>query len=133
MKTTKLNYIAVTLFFSIAVVNFSRAQEGKINIDKDPRLDKLLEAKKQLNKEEISNSTLRIQIFTGAGSELNQARQAQSKFQNLFNNVPTEMVYEAPNYKIRVGNFRNRLEADRFLVEVKKEFPSAFIVNTKKR
>ena len=40
--------------------------------------------------------------------------------------------FETPNYKVRVGNFRTRLEADRGLVKVQKEFKSAFVFKPKK-
>jgi len=39
----------------------------------------------------------------------------------------SSLEYETPNYKIWVGNFRSRLEADRALVKVKRKFTSAFI------
>jgi len=37
------------------------------------------------------------------------------------------MKYETPNYKVWVGRFRTRMEADRKLVKVKKLFPNAFL------
>jgi hypothetical protein len=46
--------------------------------------------------------------------------------------MASKLVYETPNYKIWVGNFRTRLEADRALVKVKSKFPTAFIFKPKK-
>ena len=42
------------------------------------------------------------------------------------------MRYETPNYKIWVGNFKTRLEADRALQRIKRAFNSAFIFKPKK-
>ena len=47
-------------------------------------------------------------------------------FKTEFPDHFVEMKYETPNYKIWVGKFRTRLEADRELLVVKKLFPNAF-------
>ncbi|WGU68695.1 hypothetical protein QIU19_01595 [Capnocytophaga canimorsus] len=49
---------------------------------------------------------------------------AKSKFK-----LPASLSFETPNYKVRIGVFRTRLDAERQLVEVKKVFPAAFIWN----
>jgi hypothetical protein len=41
------------------------------------------------------------------------------------------MVYETPNYKIWIGNFRSRLEADKALIKIKKKYINAFIFKPK--
>ena len=46
--------------------------------------------------------------------------------------LPSILEFETPNYKIWVGNFRNKLEADRTLLKVQKEFPNAFVFKPKK-
>ncbi|GAK92069.1 hypothetical protein JCM19298_2557 [Nonlabens ulvanivorans] len=38
------------------------------------------------------------------------------------------LEYEAPNFKLWVGSYRNKLEAERALIEIKKDFPNAFIL-----
>ncbi|UNY99272.1 SPOR domain-containing protein [Zhouia spongiae] len=129
MNILKINYLTVTLFFSLLFTHISSAQEGKINIDKDPRIDQLLAAKKALNESKLSNGRLRIQIYTGS---LGAAQRAKAVFDGKFKDIPSEIVFETPNYKVRAGRFRNRLEADKFLTDVKKEFPSAFILTPKK-
>jgi hypothetical protein len=42
------------------------------------------------------------------------------------------MEFETPNYKIWIGNFNTRLEADRALVKVKRKFAYAFYFKPKK-
>ncbi len=42
------------------------------------------------------------------------------------------ITFEAPNYKVRIGNFSNRGEAENFRQElVKKGYPSAWIIRTR--
>ena len=44
-----------------------------------------------------------------------------------FNDTTADIIYETPNYKIWVGNYYTRLEADRNLIKIRKKFSSAFI------
>lgn len=40
-------------------------------------------------------------------------------------------VFQTPNFKVRVGDFRTKVEATKFLLELKQDFPEAFIVEDK--
>lgn len=105
------------------------AQNGNVIINEDPKLTKVIEIKKELNKENEDHNKYKIQIFSGS---LTDAENEQSKLTDYDNNLSSELVYETPNYKVWVGKFRTRLEADRVLLEIQKTFPSAFIFKPKK-
>ena len=38
------------------------------------------------------------------------------------------MTFETPNYKVRIGKFRTRLEAEKALSKVKNVYPAAFVI-----
>ena len=121
----KLNFLK--LFFIIALFSGPLlAQQGVVNINKSEAIDRLIELKKEANKEINFN---KIQIYSGprAGAE-----QALSSFRSFYSDYSSEMKYETPNYKIWVGNFRTKIEADRALVAIKKKYPYAFIFTPKK-
>lgn len=101
------------------------AQEGKVNIDQDKDITTLLEFKKDLNTVDL----YKIQVYQGHRSG---AEEAKSKFASIYDEWPISMEYETPNYKIWVGNFRSRLEADKALIKIKKNYGSAFIFKPKK-
>ena len=44
-----------------------------------------------------------------------------------FNDSVVKIIYETPNYKVWVGSFFTQLEADKFLLKIRKKFKSAFI------
>ena len=52
----------------------------------------------------------------------------KAKFLSQFPDVAAYEKYDQPNFNIRVGDFRTKLEAYRLLKELQQEFPSAFIV-----
>ncbi|TYA55192.1 SPOR domain-containing protein [Formosa maritima] len=124
MKISTFTVICI-LFFS----NLSIAQQGTLTINQDKDIDKLLTIKKEMNESENTSDRYRIQIYSGNRSE---AEKTKSTFKSLDIDLPSKLVYETPNYKVWVGNFRDRLEADRALKKVKEKFPVAFIFKPKK-
>ena len=74
--------------------------------------------------------TFRIQVYSGSSSSA--ASNVKAEFKQSYGQWPVEMVFNTPNYKIWVGNFRDRLEADRALLRIKKSYMNAFIFKPKK-
>ena len=123
MKKTKPLFSIVGLIllgFTLQV----NAQAGRVNIDQDKDITTLLEFKKDLSTVDL----YKIQVFQGNRSG---AEDAKSKFASLYDEWPITMEYETPNYKIWVGNFRSRLEADKALIKIKKNYINAFIFKPK--
>lgn len=114
-------------FLALALVLFSfaegHAQQGRVSIEQDPMIPKLLELKTSLSKDGSLGDRYRIQLFSG---DNNEASEVIKKYRELFPEWTSTIVYETPNYKVWVGNFRNSLEADRALIAIKPEFPAAF-------
>jgi hypothetical protein len=122
IATNKLSIICLILLgFALQV----KAQEGKVTIDQDKDISTLLEYKKDLNTVDL----YKIQVYQGNRTG---AETAKSQFASLYNEWPISMEYETPNYKIWVGNFRSRLEADKALIKIKKNYYNAFIFKPKK-
>ena len=124
MQKVKQNIYAICLIF-LGLSYQINAQEGKVSIDQDKDITTLLEFKKDLNTVDL----YKIQVYQGNRSG---AEEAKTNFENTFNEWPISMEYETPNYKIWVGNFRSRLEADKALIKIKKNYANAFIFKPKK-
>ncbi|OBX21722.1 sporulation related protein [Gelidibacter algens] len=114
----KLSLIALTLTCSNLAV---QAQQGVVTIEQNKDIDKLLEYKKDLR----TVNAFIIQVYNGPRGG---AESAKSQVSSLFPDWSNTIEYEQPNYKIWVGKFRTRLEADRALMKVKKSFNNAFIL-----
>jgi len=112
----------IQIFIIVLILNFSsQAQNGKVEITQSIEIEKVIEIKKEINK---NKSMLRIQIFNGSREDANNTKE---KFENIKVDSIIDMVYETPNYKIWVGNYKTQLEADIKLLEIKRYFPDAFI------
>ena len=114
----KLKIIAIIFLIT---VNPLAGQNGNTIINKSYKLDSIIKLKKELNSK-IQN--LRIQIYNG---DRTNAELIIKEYIDNFNDTTADIIYETPNYKIWVGNYYTRLEADRNLIKIRKKFSSAFI------
>ena len=130
MKTA---YIYKLVIVSILFTFFSKAtlaQQAKVTIDQDPKITKLLELKKSLEKDNKLSNGYTIQLYYG---ELTKANTIIKRYRGIYGTWPASIEYETPNYKVWVGSFNDRLDADRALIEIQKGFPSAFILKPQNR
>jgi hypothetical protein len=104
---------------------------GKVEVVKDPRIDTFAARRADLNKSnsETSINGFRVQIFTGENRK--DAYNAQAKLLEQFPNIRTYIIYNEPNFKVRAGDFRTRLEAEKLEEDLKKLFEGMFIISEK--
>ncbi|MEM6736560.1 MAG: SPOR domain-containing protein [Bacteroidota bacterium] len=67
-----------------------------------------------------------IQVYSGANR--NDANEAESKMTEFFPDLDAKVTYRQPNFRVRGGQFIDRLEANRVYNEVKREFPRALLI-----
>jgi hypothetical protein len=66
-----------------------------------------------------------IQLFYG---ERDKAIETKDNYDLLDLAWESELKWETPNHKVWVGTYRSRLEADRALLTIKKNYKDAFIL-----
>lgn len=101
-----------------------------VSINQDPKIKKLINLKTKMDKDGRFGDRYKIQLYYG---NLKGANAVIKKYKEAFSEWPHTMEYETPNHKIWVGNFRNKLEADRALLKIKEKFPNAFKFRPDKR
>jgi hypothetical protein len=45
-----------------------------------------------------------------------------------FEDLDATIIFNTPNYKVWIGNFRTRIEAEHNLIEIKKEYENAILI-----
>lgn len=74
----------------------------------------------------------RIEIFLGSGNEgKTGAGKARTEFLTAYPDVKAYLAYNQPNYSIHVGDFKERIDAVRFLQKIKEGYPDALLVREK--
>ena len=113
--------------FAIIFSNILNSQEGLIKVNSSNNVKLLLEIKKDVNK---SNGELKIQVFSGSRTD---AEEILKKFNLDFPESKAVMTYETPNYKIWTKALKNKLEADRELIKIRKKYNQAFYFREKSK
>ena len=130
-KIIKLIIVSGCVFF-IPSLSIAQQTRGKVTVVKDPLIDTLIARRPYLGKtvgDDNTTSGYRVQIFFG--SDRQAAYNAQAKFQNEYPEIKTYISYTEPNFKVRVGDFRSRLEAQKLQSELTGMFSTLFIVPEK--
>ena len=95
----------------------------------DAQMEKILQERRDYNKSIAIFDGFRIQVFNGLSE--GQGRQAQAKFASNFPDIPVYFIYEQPDWKVQVGNYRYREDATAILATIRKQFPGALILKAK--
>jgi|SRR5690606_553702 len=97
---------------------------GIVQVDQDPKIENLIETRIKMNRSD-NDDYYKIQIYNGP---LSGAEQAKNEFQKQYRDLACDISFESPNYKVRVGKFRTRLEADKQLLDIRKKYSNAFLL-----
>ena len=65
------------------------------------------------------------------GKNREEATEIKQEVYHLDTNLRPQLTYESPNWKVKVGQFYTRLEAQKTFATLKKEFPKALLVPDK--
>ncbi|MBF6641180.1 SPOR domain-containing protein [Flavobacterium sp. J49] len=123
---TKLVFTAVGVLF-LSQKSFS--QDGKVAVSQDPKFEQLLNEKRKINSSITINDRYKIQIFNG---DSENSKKTLIDFKKENKNIDATIVFSTPAYKVWVGNFKTRIEAEKNLNELKKKYPNAFLIKPNK-
>ncbi len=99
-------------------------------IVKDARYDILSSKKAEINKKaaESKKSTKGYRIQVLNTNDRSQALIAKSKLLSLYPEHKTYLMYQAPYFKLRIGNFEDKKDADNLKKELNRLFPTGVFV-----
>ena len=125
----RLKYVWTMLF--VLSVQFLSAADSII-VKKDPRLDVLSVKQLQSNQRSAlmtSNGLykgFRIQVIST--SKRDEATFTQADLQLKYPDEKIYLSFQSPNYKVRIGNFLKKEEAEKFKIELNKIFPNGVYI-----
>ena len=107
-----------------------KSDTGTVRIIQDDKVDQLVSKHIKINQESKGLDGFRIQIFFDSGT--NSKTKAQTivdSFKSKYPGTGVYLTFKAPNYKVRVGDFRTKLDAQRFLNSIIDEYPNAWVID----
>jgi hypothetical protein len=134
-----LRHIAGCFFFIgiFVPMTVSAQTRGTVEVIKDARIDTLAARRGTLKVSGGSSASsvatssygYRVQIYNGSSRK--EAYNVQARFVNDHVGMRTYIRYDEPNYKIRAGDFRTRLEAEKLMQELRGSYTGLFIIRDK--
>ena len=99
-------------------------QEGSVQINSDPRIDSLVS---ELNESPSEIKGYRVEIFFGQRKD---AEKVKSAFLKHYSDWPIYVVWHQPNFKVQIGDFMTKLQAEKAQQEIKSNYPNSYIIIT---
>lgn len=120
-------FVCLSLFIIMAVAAMAQSR-GSLNVDQDSRIESLIAKQRTMYRIDSSFSGYRIHVFMEIGNEaLQHAEEVKRQFENAFPDIPIYLTYAEPYFRLRAGDFRNRVEAEQCLRRIKPKFKEAFV------
>ena len=114
--------ISLILFFlSHSIAN---AQDENV-IYNDTLTRKLFQIKKDYSKRIFESTYYTIQSYFG---DLKNADSILIEFQKNNEGIKSELIFETPNYKVRIGEYKDINIASQKLEGIRRSYPGSFII-----
>ncbi len=122
-----INKIIWILFFPV----FGFSQAKSVEIIKDHRLDLLIQKQEELNKKAYLENRKSIPGFRVMVVNTNDRTKASDVKTTLLRNFPehkTYLIYQSPNFKVQIGNFKTQVEAEKLKKIIVRLYPDGVII-----
>lgn len=133
MRHIETALVAIALcVVMLANATGAKAQDsrGRLNVRfMTASLDSLVRYSAQSNANQTTLDGFRIQIYSGSGvTSKNDAAETQARFMRMYPEEKAYIIYNAPFWRVRVGDYRSRSEALVLLNKLQGSFGGSYIV-----
>ena len=120
---SKVQFLIVFIGISLFSIQLN-GQENTINYN-DTVTKKFFELKKDYSKRIFESTFYTIQIYYGG---LEEADSILEDFRENYQEIKSDLIFETPNYKVRIGEYKDINVASQKLEEIRRVYPSSFII-----
>lgn len=125
-KITVVSISIVGLFTSQNIFS----QTKKSNIEQDEKIERLLNEKRKSNSAITINDKFKIQIYFGT---IEESKKTLLAFKKDFSQTDGTITFSNPSYKVWVGSYKSKIEAEKAIIGIKKKYPTAVIIEPNKK
>ena len=123
--------IIAFIFLLVAIKLSAQTDSNSVVVNKDPRVDLLIKKQIQINEETTRDSRrsapgFRIQVINSSNRE--KVFAAKTKIYQQYPELKVYLLYQPPNYRLKVGNFKTSEEADVYVKKMASLFPTGMYV-----
>lgn len=126
-----MKVIVCLLVFIVSLKAGAQVDSNGVVVHKDPRIDMLVKKQIDINEETTrdtrrSMSGYRIQVINS--NDRNKVFALKAKIYQSYPELKPYLMYQPPFYKLKVGNFKTKEEAEEYRKELAREYPTGLYV-----
>ncbi len=118
-------------FFSLLLTLSVGSISAQTTLKKDPRVDELIKLQQESKGPNGQTQMDGFRLQLTFNSDKKSIDEARNTFYSIYSKVDTYVEFKAPNFFLKVGDFRTQLEAEKIKQELMVKFPEAFVVKEK--
>lgn len=123
--------IIVCLLALMVSLQLSAQDSTGVVVHKDPRIDMLVKKQIDINEETTRDtrrtmSGYRIQVINS--NDRNKVFAVKARIYQNYPELKPYLMYQPPFYKLKVGNFKTKEEAEEYRKELAREFPTGLYI-----
>ena len=125
--------VLITLLLSARIASAQVDSSSSVTVNKDPRIDLLVNKQIEINEVTTRNSrrsAAGYRILVISSNNRNKVIEVKTKMYREFPELKAYMMYQSPFYRLKVGNFRERSEAEDYLSQIQRIYPTGVYVVT---
>lgn len=115
------------LILMISYTASAQSDTGSVVVHKDARIDLLVKKQIEINEYTTRNarrSAPGYRILVINTNDRNKAFTAKNTIYQQFPELKAYLMYQSPFYKLKVGNFKERSDAEEYITALKVYFPT---------
>ena len=124
--------LILTIFFLFVFLNVNaQSDSGSVVVFKDARIDLLVKKQIAINEETTRDSRRTangFRILVINSNDRNKVFAAKAKIYQNYPELKPYLMYQPPFYKLKVGNFRTREEAEEYQRALSRDFPTGLYI-----
>ncbi len=125
MKHSTEKLLKISTIVTLFLINFNFCLGQNLTVNQDSKFDELLVEKRKYNSSLRVNEFYKIQIFNGP---IEEAKKTLTVFKKENLNYDATIIFNTPTYKVWVGNYKTRIEAEKNILYLKKKYPNLILV-----
>jgi len=96
---------------------------AQVVINEEPSISKLMQVYASNNRSQTMIKAWRIQII--ATTDRSKMDEANRRFERLYPHIDYNWQHNPPYYQVQVGAYQKKEDLEAFLLQLKRDFPSA--------
>ena len=122
--------ILISLLLWISKIS-AQDSTASVVVNKDPRIDLLVNKQIEINEVTTRNSRRAapgFRILVISSNDRNKVIDAKTKMYREFPELKAYMMYNSPFFRLKVGNFRERTDAEEYLSRIQRLYPTGVYI-----